>query len=325
MAAPESLSVSEPSRPRSGWRRDLWGVVLVTLGCYVVSSELELHERYFAVLARYERWQADELPLSLLVLACGMAWFAFRRRRDAQDELRRREQAEAHVSALLAHNRELSQGLIALQESERLALARELHDELGQSCTAIRAETAWLRHCDGADRAGMLAAAARADVAAQNLYQLVRDLLRRLRPANLDTLGLVAAVQELCEAWEERSGVACIFHHEGMDALLADTINVTVYRVTQEALTNVMRHARASSVKVLLTRRDPAGVCLTIQDDGRGMDVAAASRGLGLLGATERAAAVGGALEVHSALGTGVRVLLRIPPAAVVSTWREAA
>lgn len=319
MAAPDASS------PQRRWRRDLIWVALATVATYALSIAFEVHERYVAWVARYEHWEVDELPLTLAVLACGLAWVALRRRHEAEDALRRRAAAESHVAALLAHNRELSQGLIALQESERRALARELHDEFGQRCSAIRAEVSWLRHSAAGDRAGMLAAAERADVAAQDLYALVRDLLRRLRPAELDALGLVAALQAQCEAWEERTGIACVFHPDGLDEAYDDAVNVTVYRVVQEALTNVMRHARASSVKVLLSAREPAVLCLTVQDDGRGMDVGAASRGLGLLGATERAAAVGGVLEVRSTLGTGVRLELRIPLATAPHGWKEAA
>lgn len=316
------------------WHRDLTWVALAALATYALSVGFELHERYVAWVARYEHWEVDELPLTLAVLACGLAWVALRRRREAEDELRRREQAEAHVAALLAHNRALAQALIALQENERRALARELHDEFGQRCSAIRAEAAWLRRCvegggegdEGGDRAGLLAAAERTDTAAADLAALVRDLLRRLRPADLDALGLVAALQALCEGWEERSGIACVFHPEAMGIACGDAVDVTVYRIVQEALTNVLRHARASRVRVHLSGRDPAVLRLTIRDDGRGMDVGAASRGLGLLGATERAAAVGGLLEVRSTLGQGVCVELSIPIATASGVgWKEAA
>jgi two-component system sensor histidine kinase UhpB len=159
----------------------------------------------------------------------------------------------------------------------------------------------------------LLGAAARADMAAQSLYQLLAGLLRRLRPANLDALGLVAALQELCESWEERSGVACVFHFEAMDETLPERINIAVYRVAQEALTNVTRHAHANQVRLVLARDATGHVCLTVEDDGRGMDLAHATRGLGLLGAGERAAALGGELRIESAPGAGVRLMLRIP------------
>jgi len=297
----------------SRWRGDLWIVLAAALACFGVSRALNLNESLVGSLARYERWQLDELPLTGMVFAFGLAWYALRRRRETESVLRARERAEARAAELLAHNRELAQQLIAVQESERLALARELHDELGQRCSAILIETACLRRCAVDDRAALLGAAARADMAAQSLYQLVGGMLRRLRPANLDALGLVAALQELCESWEERAGVACVFHFEAMDGPLPERINIALYRVAQEALTNVTRHAQASQVRLTLAR-DPSGhVCLTIADNGRGMDPAGATRGLGLLGAGERAAALGGELHIESAPGAGVRLTLRIP------------
>lgn len=312
----ENAVVLTPSAPRahgSRWRSDLWWLVAVTVGVYFLASAFELQETVSRRLARLERWQADELPLTLTVLACGLAWYAWRRRREVQAELALREQAEARVNELLARNRELAHRLISVQESERQALARELHDEFAQGCTAIRVETACLRHCAADDRGGMLAAADRADAAAQSLYQLVRDMLHRLRPANLDTLGLAAALQELCESWEERTGVACTLSVEGDTEALGDAIDITVYRIVQEALTNVTRHANASSVRVDVVRASPQALSLIVRDDGQGMDLALATRGLGLLGACERAAAVGGALQVHSSPGAGVAITLRVP------------
>lgn len=293
-------------------RRDLLLVALATLAAYALSVGFELHERYFGWLARYERWQADEIPLSLLVLACGMAWYAFRRRHEARAALREREVAQRRADDLLARNRELAQGLIALQESERAALARELHDEMGQRCTALRIETAVLRHCADGDRAGMLAAAARADASAQALYQSVRELLQRLRPAQLDELGLLAALQALCEGWELRSGVACVFLHEGVPDDLPDAVEVAVYRVAQEALTNAVRHAHATTVRLRLMRSG-TDLQLEVGDDGCGVDLAVPRRGLGLLGASERAAALGGQLVLASAPGQGLRLTLRLP------------
>ena len=311
-------------RATSRWHIDLWIVVGAAFACYAGSVAFELHESLVSTLANHERWQLDELPLTGTVFAFGLAWYALRRRRETESTLRLRAQAEAHASELLAHNRELARQLIAVQESERLALARELHDELGQRCSAILIETACLRRCATDDRAALLGAAARADMAAQSLYQLVGGMLRHLRPANLDALGLVAALQELCESWEERSHVACVFHFdaagEASGEALPERINIAVYRVAQEALTNVARHAHASRVRLVLTRVASNTLCLTITDDGRGMDPARATRGLGLLGASERAAALGGELHVRSSPGEGLCLSLSVPlPAAVAA------
>ena len=298
-------------------RHDLWLVAAATLASYIVAASLELNEALWRSFRRFEGWQADEMPLALLVLIAGLAWYVGRRRRESQAQLALREQAEARVADLLARNRQLAQRLIALQESERRALARELHDEFGQSCAALRAETAYLRHCAAGDHEALLASAQRADVAAQSLYLLVRDLLRRLRPADLDTLGLGSAVQALCESWQARTGIACVFADEaGLDAA-GDPLDITIYRVAQEALTNVARHAGARRVTVTLSRAGDADLCLTVEDDGRGLPASGAAvgadAGFGLLGASERAAAAGGTLCVDSAPGGGVRLALRVP------------
>lgn len=301
----------------SRWHVDLACVLAAAAACYGLSVSMDLHEIMGGWLARYERWQVDELPLTAGVLAVGLAWYALRRRRELASELARREQAEAHASELLLHNQELSRRLISLQESERLTLARELHDEVGQHCSALLLETAGLRRAARGQAAALLPAAARAHMAAQGVYQLVGDLLRRLRPAHLDTLGLLAALQELCEGWEERSGIACVFHHDGPVQAPCEVLDITVYRIVQESLTNVARHAQASRVQVRLTRSGPQALVLVVQDDGCGMDPTATTHGLGLLGAGERAAAVGGRLEVHSQPGAGVRVVAHLPwPAA---------
>lgn len=291
---------------------DLMLVAAATAIVFATAARLELYEAFSRWISPFERYQADELPFALLILAAGLSWYAFRRWREAQAELAMRITAETQVGELLAHNRELAQQLIALQESERRALARELHDELGQSCNAIRVEAAFIQRCRPEDHAGIVAAAGRVSAVAESLYEIVRGMLRRLRPANLDELGLVAAVQELCESWEERSGIACVFHSDGALDELGDTRNITIYRVAQEALSNVMRHARAANVRIGLSVASPGHVQLKIQDDGIGMDVAAAHRGLGLLGAAERVAALGGRLDIDSRPGQGTRLTMRL-------------
>ena len=302
---------------RANGQRDLWVVAAATLASYLVATSLELHEVLSTGFQRFERWQADEILLVLLVCTGGLGWYAGRRRRDSQAELALRELAEARVGDLLARNRQLAQRLIALQENERRTLARELHDEFGQSCAALRAETAYLRHCAAAHGETLLASAQRADAAAQSLYLLVRDLLRRLRPADLDTLGLGGAVQALCESWQARTGIVCTFTDEaGLDAL-GDPLDITVYRVAQEALTNVARHACARWATVKLSLADNGDICLTVEDDGRGLPAGGvptgADAGFGLLGASERAAAVGGRLRIDGPPGAGVRLALRMP------------
>ncbi|MDM0112084.1 sensor histidine kinase [Variovorax sp. J22R133] len=289
---------SRPPRQRAHpvGRADLAWVLLLTLLTFALSSALELHERLVAIAARLEAWQADEFPLTLVVLSLGLAWYAWRRRNEA-----------AH---LLENNRELTQQLISIQDRERLALARELHDELAQHCTAIRIEATYIQRSRALDQIG--AAARRAATSAELLQVGVRRLLRRLRPAELDELGLVAAMQSLCEDWAARSGVDCEFQPQGDLRACGEAVDTTVYRVAQEALANVMRHAQATRVHIDLASTSTS-VVLQVKDDGRGFTATRPPPGFGLLGATERAAALGGTLETRSAPGSGTQIRMQIP------------
>jgi signal transduction histidine kinase len=291
-------------------RKDLALVLLLTLAAFVLASAVELHETVSRWTLALEFWQVDEMPFAVTVLALGLAWFAFRRRAEAAAALSLQAQAQAEALQLLEHNRELARQLIAVQENERRALARELHDELGQRCNAIRVEAAYIQRAT--DPQQINAAAARAAASAESLYQHVRSLLRRLRPAELDELGLVAALQALCESWEERSGVPCIFLHDGLFDTLDETTATALYRVAQEGLNNVMRHAQASRVRIALQYGAAGALQLQVEDDGRGFD-RQHSRGLGLLGASERAAALGGSLQVDSRPGAGTRLRMSVP------------
>ena len=310
-AGPAAASTSDPTHRLTSTRRDLLVVATLTLLAFVLASAFEWHEAMSRWTSRLEFWQVDEMPTALTVLAFGLAWFAFRRRAEADTALQQRALAQAEALRLLEHNRELARQLINVQESERLALARELHDELGQSCNAIRIEAAYIQRAS--DPQQIDAAAVRTAAAAEALYQNVRSLLRRLRPAELDELGLVPALQALCEAWEERSTTACIFHHDGALDHLGEAVDTAIYRVAQEALSNVMRHAQASRVRIGLHRVASDRLELQIEDDGHGFNPHNRTRGLGLLGAGERAAALGGELQIDSSPGQGTRLRLTVP------------
>ena len=301
------------SRPpnASTTRNDLALVLALTLVAFLLAGFFELHETVSAFTVRWEMYELDEVPAAVTVLAIGMAWFAFRRKAEAAVALTLRAQAQAEALRLLEHNRELARQLIGVQESERRALARELHDELGQSCSAIRVETAYIQRAS--DPQQINAAAARAAASAESLYQHVRNLLRQLRPAELDELGLVAALQSLCESWEERSGIACLFLHDGTLGDIDEVTATAVYRVAQEGLSNVVRHAQASRVRIGLHRGADGALQLQVEDNGRGFDVQQQSRGLGLLGAAERAAALGGNLQVHSQPRRGTELSMNLP------------
>lgn len=283
---------------------------------FALAGVLGLSEKVALWTHSYEHWQLDELPLTLLLLSVGLAILAFRRGNAARRELAERVRAEARIAALLAQNRELAQRLMRAQENERCALARELHDEVGQNCTAIRAEASYIMHA-GAHDAAVVGAAGRIAGASERLYTLVRDMLQRLRPPVLDSLGLEPALQELCESWERQSGVACAFFPRVPTDGLDDATCIAVFRLVQEGLTNVARHAGADQVRIdLRLGADGAGLALRIEDNGRGMDGAATRRGgFGLLGMRERVAGLTGSMEITSAPGRGMRIDVTLPAA----------
>lgn len=276
-------------------RSDLRWLATVTLLTWWLAATFEWQEQLTRATARWEVWQLDELPLVLVVLGLGLAWFGWRRQRE--------------TAALLARNQALARQLIEVQERERKTLARELHDELAQDCTAIRIEASILRRAVEGD--ALRAAALRASDSALHLLDRLRGLLRRLRPAELDELGLLAALQSLATAHQLRTGVRCQLALDSACPALSAEIEMAVYRVAQEALSNVARHAEARCVQLALSCRE--GLALTVEDDGRGFDPAARTPGLGLLGAAERAALLGGRLETRRAASGGTVLSMTLP------------
>lgn len=290
------------------------GLILATaVLTFIASSRTELYERFHALLRRYEVIQADELVIVLLGLLAALAVFSFMRWREARTELGSRVTAQRALNRLAMRNRELAQALIGLQEKERRRLAHELHDHFGQSCNAIRIDSVFLR-CHLPDGSVEQAAAARIAATADDLYQTVRGLLYELRPAALDSLGLVGAVQSLCESWEERSTVSCALLPSGDLGTLGEEANMAIYRIVQESLSNVMKHASASHVRITLaTELEEQEVRLSIEDDGVGHDAAKVRAGLGWMGMKERASMLHGQLSITQSRLGGVMIKCTFP------------
>lgn len=210
----------------------------------------------------------------------------------------------------------LSARLVTAQEEERRSLARELHDAVGQALTAIKMEMGVaLRGVDTESRARASLDEARA--IAETTLQSVRDLSQLLHPSMLDDFGLPEALAAHLRSFSKRTGIRAQFTHERMDERLSPEVEVCVYRIVQEALTNVARHSGASSCTVALVRRD-GFLHLTIEDDGRGIDQrtvrpADAPRGLGLIGMRERAQALAGTFVIENRAEGGTRVVVRLP------------
>ena len=213
-----------------------------------------------------------------------------------------------------AQNRYLAQQTIAIQEDERRALAHELHDELGQSITAVKAVAASLGQAD-ATPAVRQGAATISQIAGQ-MYGVVRGMLRRLRPVLLDEFGLVRALENLVDGWNERhADVFCRLSVAGTLDDLDDAMNIGLYRVVQECLTNVAKHAAATEVAVNLERAGER-VRLTVTDNGKGFAPEGAPPSLGLLGMRERVEALQGTFAVEAAPGRGVAIAVDLPVSA---------
>ena len=294
-------------------------VATVTLAAAIVSAEFNVSERVHRFTASWERVQLDELPGVLWVLSLGLAWYAARRYRDAGRDLERRRIAEAQLGAVLADNRRLSQQYVELQESERKALARELHDELGQYLNVIKLDAVGIRDARLMDAQGARDRAGAIVENCDHIHGVLADLIGKLRPVGLDELGLAAAVEHCIETWRPRlSGIELSLAVRGEWTDLPEDVALTAYRVVQEALTNVAKHASAESVSIELDRQTRVGsgadvLLITVRDDGVGRRGGEPSRGLGLIGMKERVTALKGELDVESSPGGGFQLTARLP------------
>ena len=200
--------------------------------------------------------------------------------------------------------------VVSAQELERQRLARELHDETGQALTSILLGLKAVE--DAKDQSDLEAAAGQLRALVVSTLQDVRRLAVELRPKALDDFGLVPAIERLVETFREHTGLEVHLEPQlGAERLPSD-VETTLYRITQEALTNVVKHAQARHVSIVLTRRD-GSVAAVIEDDGRGFGGGDDSSGLGLLGMRERIALVEGRLEVESTPGSGTTLSIEVP------------
>jgi PAS domain S-box-containing protein len=201
----------------------------------------------------------------------------------------------------------LSRRLVSVQEEERRTIARELHDEIGQILTGLRLMLEWTSQKTGLELAEIK------DLAAQ-ISERVKDLSLNLRPPMLDDLGLVPTLLWHFERYRAQTGIHVRFHHRGVGAPRQPGAGeITVFRIVQEALTNVARHAGVAEVTVELWA-ESGSMWLRVEDAGRGFDPAAlGALSSGLSGMRERALLTGGSLAIESRPGEGTRLLARLP------------
>jgi signal transduction histidine kinase len=281
------------------------------------------HDQDVARLYRDTRAQFVWIVAGALLLALAVAWFATWHVAGLEREINRQRLAETRNRLDLER---LSARLVDAQEQERRSLARELHDEVGQALTAIKmAVGVALRTPGMRPRAQVALEEARG--VAETTLQGVRDLSQLLHPSMLDDFGLPETLAAYLRNFSRRTGIRAHFSHEGGDERLTPDVEVCVYRIVQEALTNVARHSGALSCTVSLKRVE-GEVELVVEDSGRGMassaDGADARRGLGLMGMRERAQALSGRFTIANRPEGGTRIVVALPARAGARVSRKA-
>ena len=262
----------------------------------------------------------DGKPLDVDAVGHLVGWRGRPARLVVINDISERRQAQAALERVnreleLSHERlrALSRRLLEIQEEERGRLARDLHDDIGQALTALKIQVESLRFASGdeaqRERFGLRVEECVETI--QSTLERVRQLSLSLRPPQLDDLGLAAALRSHLDRQARVAGLAPHFDAEEAPHDIAPETETACFRVAQEAITNVLRHAQARNLWVRLF--DSAGrLALSVRDDGQGFDVRAV-RGMGLAGMEERTALAGGSLELRAAPGKGTVVLATFP------------
>jgi signal transduction histidine kinase len=230
-----------------------------------------------------------------------------------EGEIGERARAEAELRESRKELRDLASHLQSVREQERTQIAREIHDELGQALTALKMDVHWMGQRVNAEPA-LTEKTRSMSAMIDTTVHAVRRISSQLRPKLLDDLGLSAAIEWQAREFEQRSGIDCDVRSEPDDIVLDSASSTALFRIFQETLTNVARHAGARRVDVLL-RKDPGGVELVVADDGAGIkpEQASNARSLGIVGMRERVYSLGGTFEIGGGAGLGTTVRVAIP------------
>ncbi len=228
------------------------------------------------------------------------------------------KQAEERLAKTLQEVRNLAAHQQSIREEERMQIAREIHDQLGQTLTALKMDLAVL---DRKLKGKMNRNSVQDEIASMhrmidNTIQYIRKLVAELRPDVLDNLGLKAAIEWQVRKFRDRAGIDCRFRSAIEDQQIDRERSTALFRILQEALTNVARHAKATKVEITLND-DSRNLLLEIKDNGKGIPVRAKSskNSFGLLGMRERALVFGGEIKIDGVKGQGTIISARIPRA----------
>ena len=231
-------------------------------------------------------------------------------------DITERKKAEALLAQSYQDIRQLAAHLQDIREEERTAIAREIHDELGQQLTGLKMDLSWIgkRKIVEEDievRQKVLTVMNLLDATIKTVRRIATDL----RPSILDDLGLIAAIEWQSQEFEKRSGISTTFISSMEECRYSSVISIGLFRICQETLTNVARHANASKIRISLQERDNANILLKIEDDGKGFEVGkiGEKKTLGLLGMKERTLMMGGQFRMDSHPGKGTILSVTVP------------
>lgn len=230
-----------------------------------------------------------------------------------------RKRAEEELKQSRRQLRELASYLESAREKERTRIAREIHDELGQALTALKMELHWWFEKLPKDDNELVEGVQKLSQLLDENVHLVQRISSELRPGMLDLLGLSAAIEWQAAQFRDRTGIKCDFISIPEDTVLDETSSIAIFRIFQEACTNIVRHAKATKIEIVL-KETPEEVELKISDNGKGITDKEISnpKSFGLMGIKERAMSLGGTVEISGAENKGTTVRVRIPKESVM-------
>jgi len=256
--------------------------------------------------------QGEEFPVELAIVVVKQGqddfYCAFIR------DITERKQADEKIKSSYEQLRQLASHLQVVREQERTSIAREIHDELGQQLTGLKIDISWIKKRVSDEDAAIIKKIDEVLDLLDITIKTVRKIASELRPSILDDIGIVEALEWQSKEFERRSGIKTYFSSELEGLQLPENISTTFFRIFQESLTNVARHAQASSIHASFVKKD-GKLILEISDNGQGMELSEMKnkKTLGLLGMKERTQMIGGEFKINSKPGQGTKVSISIP------------